>query len=165
MSEYISISIYVHVYTLCICACRRAHEHGSPSLALPRQCQGHQLSKSLAAEQRSPLRTKDRLDAPSPVKDQVGGTVAARNARLTAGTDLIPVVTGLDTSGATGVVHSPVLALGGCTALLGLPVDADALALTGPGVRQEGLAVAVFMDWTLTHVCHTGPVESSIVHC
>lgn len=115
----------------------RAHEHGSPSLALPRQCQGHQVPKSLAAEQRSPLRTKDWLDAPSPVKDQVGGTVAARDARLIARTNLIPVVTGLGTPWAAGVVHSPVLTLGGCTALLGLPVDADALPLAGPGVCQE----------------------------
>lgn len=115
----------------------RMNAVGSLSLALPRQCQGHQPPKSLAAEQRSPLRTKHWLDAPSPVKDQVGRTVAARHARLIARTNLIPVVTGLDTPRAAGVVHSPVLTLGGCTAPLGLPVDADALALAGPGVRQE----------------------------
>lgn len=98
------------------------------------------------------------------MKDQVGRTVAPRDARLIARTDLIPVVTGLDTSWTAGVIHSPVLTLGGCTVLLGLPVDADALSLAGPRVCQERLAVAVFMDWTFTHVCHTGPVESSIVH-
>lgn len=112
---FLNISLYLYMYTyiLCVCVCWRAHEHSSPSLALTRQCQGHQVSKSLAAEQRSPLRTKDWLDAPSPVKDQVGGTVAARNARLIARTNLIPVVTGLDTSWAAGVIHSPVLTLGG----------------------------------------------------
>lgn len=46
-------------------------------------------------------------------------------------------------------------------ALLRLPVDADALALAGPGVRQERLAVAVFVDRTLAHVCHAGPREAT----
>lgn len=47
------------------------------------------------------------------------------------------------------------------TALLRLPVDADALALAGPGVRQERLAVTVFVDWTFTHVCHAGPTGTN----
>lgn len=120
--------------------------------------------KVLKAEQRSPLRTEDWLDAPSLVKDQVCWTVAACNAWLIAWTDLIPVVTGLGTSWTTGIVHSPVLTLGGCTILLRLPVDTDALSLTGPGICQEWLTVTVFMDWTFTHVCHAGPVESRIIH-
>lgn len=69
--------------------------------------------QSLRREPRSPLRTKDWLDASSPVKDQVCRTVAACNTRLIAWANLIPVVTGLGTSWTTGIVHSPVLTLGG----------------------------------------------------
>lgn len=83
------------------------------------------------------MRTKDWLDAPSLVKDQVCWTVATCNAWLIAWTNLIPVVTGLGTSWTTGIVHSSVLALGGCTVLLRLPVDTDALSLAGPSICQK----------------------------
>lgn len=36
-----------------------------------------------------------------------------------------------------------------------LPLDGHSLPLTGSAVGNEGLTVAVFMDWTLTHVRHT----------
>lgn len=83
------------------------------------------------------MRTQDWLDAPSLVKDQVGWTVATCNTWLIARTNLIPVVTGLDTSWATGIVHSTMFTLGGCTVLLRLPVDFDAFSLAGPGICQK----------------------------
>lgn len=48
-----------------------------------------------------------------------------------------------------------------CTVVLWHPLDFQPFPLTGPGVCQEWLAVAVFMDRTFTHVCHTGPAEQS----
>lgn len=159
---YLYIYICTHIYSVCIWRI---------STQIPQSFIGSSTSvsktpdfKVLGAEQRSPLRTKNWLDAPSLVKDQVGGTVATCDARLIAWTDLIPVVTGLGTSRATGIIHSSMLTLGGCTVLLRLPVDTDAFSLAGPGICQKWLAVTVFMDWTFTHVCHTGPVESGIVH-
>lgn len=38
---------------------------------------------------------------------------------------------------------------------IGLPGDRDPLPLTGSAVGDEGLTVAVFVDWTLAHVRHT----------
>lgn len=38
---------------------------------------------------------------------------------------------------------------------VGLPEDGYSLPLAGPTVGDEGLAVAVFMYRTLTHVCYT----------
>lgn len=99
------------------------------------------------------------------MKDQVCWAVASCDAWLIAWANLIPVVTGLHTARATGIIHSTVFALSSCTALLRLPVDFDALSLAGTGVCQKRLTIAVFMNWTFTHVCHTGPVESRIVHC
>lgn len=69
--------------------------------------------KVLVADQGSPLRTEDGLDALSLVKDQVGRTVAPCDARLVARPDLVPVAAGLGAAGTTGVIHGPVLTLGG----------------------------------------------------
>lgn len=44
---------------------------------------------------------------------------------------------------------------------VGLPEDRYSLPLAGPTVGDEGLAVAVFMDRTLTHVCYTRPAETT----
>lgn len=41
-----------------------------------------------------------------------------------------------------------------------LPEDRYSLPLAGSAVGDEGLTVAVFMDRTLTHICHTRPDES-----
>lgn len=48
-----------------------------------------------------------------------------------------------------------------CTVLLRHPLNFQPFPLAGSGVCQEWLTVAVFMDRTLTHVCHTGPAEQS----
>lgn len=42
---------------------------------------------------------------------------------------------------------------------VGPPEDGNTLPLTAPAVGDEGLAEAVFIDRTLTHVRHTGPAE------
>lgn len=115
----------------------QAHKYYSPSLALPCLCQRHWISKSYGLEQRSSLRTEDWLDAPSLMKDQICWAVAPCDARFITGADLIPVVTRLHTSWAAGIIHSAMLALGSCTALLRFPVHFDALSLAGTGVRQK----------------------------
>lgn len=46
---FLNISIYLYMYTYILCVCvfaESAHKYCSPSLALPLQCQGHQVSKS-----------------------------------------------------------------------------------------------------------------------
>lgn len=42
---------------------------------------------------------------------------------------------------------------------VGLPENGHSLPLAGSAVGDEGLAVAVFMDRTLTHVRHTRPTN------
>lgn len=158
------IYLYMYTYILCVCVCRISTQILQSFIGSSTSVSRTLGSKSEGTEQRSPLRTEDWLDAPSFVKDQICWAVTPSHARLIAGADLIPVVTGLGTSWATGVIHGPMLTLGGCTVLLWLPVDTDALSLAGPGICQEWFAVTVFMDWTFTHVCHAGPVESSVVH-
>lgn len=45
---------------------------------------------------------------------------------------------------------------------VGPPEDGYALPRAGSAVGDERLTVAVFMDWTLTHICHTRPTEGRI---
>ena len=112
---FLNISIYLYMYTyiLCVCICRISTQISQSFIGSSTSVSRTPGSKSEGAEQRSPLRTKDWLDAPSFVKEQVCWTVTTRNTRLIAGTDLIPVVTGLGTSRATGIIHGTVLTLGG----------------------------------------------------
>ena len=46
-----------------------------------------------------------------------------------------------------------------CTVLFWYPLHSQPFPLAGSSIGQEGLAEAVFMDWALTHVCHTRPGE------
>lgn len=134
--EYIYISIYMYTYILCVFA-----ESGTQiQQSFTGSCMS--VSKTLdfkvyGLEQRSSLRTEDWLDAPSLMKDQICWAVATCNAGLIAWADLIPVITCLHTSWATGIIHSTMFALGGCTALLRFPVHFDSLSLTGTGIRQK----------------------------
>lgn len=51
------------------------------------------------------------------------------------------------------------------TSSFGFPKYGHTFPLTGSAVGDEGLAVTVFMDWTLTHVRHTRPKEGRIWFC
>lgn len=55
------------------------------------------------------------------------------------------------------------------TNVVGLPKNRHSFPLAGSAVGNEGLAVAVFMNRTLAHVCYTRPTEGSMdkymVHC
>lgn len=161
---WIYLYIYICTHTYSVCVCRISTQILQSFIGSFTSVSRTPGSKSEGMEQRSPLRTKDWLDAPSLMKNQVCWTVTTGNTWLIAGTNFIPVVTGLDTSWATGIIHRTMLTLSGCTGLLRLPVHADAFPLAGPGIGQEWLAVTVFMNWTFTHVCHAGPIESGIVH-
>lgn len=90
--------------------------------------------------------------------------MAASHTGLATWSDLVPVVTGFGTAWAAGVVHSIVFTLGGHTSSFRLPKDEHTFPLTGSAVGDEGLAVTVFMYWTLTHVRHTRPVKRPEVH-
>lgn len=90
--------------------------------------------------------------------------MAAGHAGLAARSDLVPVVTGFGAAWTAGVVHRVVFTLGGHTSSFGFPKDGHTFPLTGSAVGDEGLAVTVFMDWTLTHVRHTRPVKRPEVH-
>lgn len=90
--------------------------------------------------------------------------MAAGHTGLVARSDLVPVVAGFGAARAARVVHSVVFTLSGHTSGVRLPQDWHSLPLTGSAVGDEGLAVAVFMDRTLTHVRHTRPVERCEVH-
>lgn len=114
--------------------------------------------------QGSPSRTGCGFDAASLEQHQVGGAVAAGHAGLEARSDLVPVVARFGAARPAGVVYGVVFTLGGHTNSVRLPKDGDSLPLTGSAVGDEGLAVAVFMDRTLTHICHTRPVERAEVH-
>lgn len=46
---------------------------------------------------------------------------------------------------------------------VGPPDHRNSLPLAGSAVGDEGLAEAVFMNRTLTHVCHTRPAEDRMV--
>ena len=109
----ISIYLYMYTYILCVCVCRISTQILQSFIGSSTSVSRTLGSKSEGIEQRSPLRTEDWLDAPSFVKDQICWAVTPSNARLIAGADLIPVVTGLGTSWATGIIHSPMLTLGG----------------------------------------------------
>lgn len=51
------------------------------------------------------------------------------------------------------------------TSSFGFPKDGHTFPLTGSAIGDKGLAVTVFMDWTLTHVRHTRPTEGRIWFC
>ena len=103
----------MYTYILCVRVCRISTQILQSFIGSSTSVSRTLGSKSEGTEQRSPLRTEDWLDAPSFVKDQICWAVTPSHARLIAGADLIPVVTGLGTSWATGVIHGPMLTLGG----------------------------------------------------
>ena len=108
----ISIYLYMYTYILCVCVCRVSTQILQSFIGSSTSVSRTLGSKSEGVERRSPLRTEDWLDAPSFVKDQICWAVTPSNARLITGADLIPVVTGLGTSWATGIIHGPMLTLG-----------------------------------------------------
>lgn len=112
----------------------------------------------------SPPGAGDGFDAASLEQHQVGRAVAAGHAGLVARSDLVPVVAGFGAARSAGVVHGAVFTLRGHTGGVGPPQDGRPLPLAGSAVGDEGLAVAVFVDRTLTHVGHTRPVERGEVN-
>lgn len=90
--------------------------------------------------------------------------MAASHAGLLARSNLVPVVAGFGAARAAGIVHGSVFTLGGHTGGVRPPEDRHSLPLAGSAVGDEGLAVAVFMDRTLAHICHTRPVERGEVN-
>ena len=92
------IYLYMYTYILCVRVCRISTQILQSFIGSSTSVSRTLGSKSEGTEQRSPLRTEDWLDAPSFVKDQICWAVTPSHARLIAGADLIPVVTGLGTS-------------------------------------------------------------------
>lgn len=87
--------------------------------------------------QGSPAGAGRGADASSLEQHQVGGTVAAGDARFVTGTNLVPVVAGLGAAWTASVVHGSVLTLRGDTRGVRLPQHRDALPLTGATVGDE----------------------------
>lgn len=67
------------------------------------------------ASLRSPARAGHGFNATALVEHQVSRAMAASHTGSVARANLVPVVTGFGAAGATGVVHSTVFALRGCT--------------------------------------------------
>lgn len=110
---WIYLYIYICTHTYSVCVCRISTQILQSFIGSFTPVSRTPGSKSEGMEQRSPLRTKDWLDAPSLMKNQVCWTVTTGNTWLIAGTNFIPVVTGLDTSWATGIIHRTMLTLSG----------------------------------------------------